>query len=61
MVGRTTLNAEEAAAYLNISERHIRRLVHEGRLAHLKFGSLLRFLPADLDSFIAASRVSARR
>jgi excisionase family DNA binding protein len=51
------LTVEEAAAYLSVTTRHIRRLVYERRLTHTKVGRLLRFDPDDLDEYLAARRV----
>jgi excisionase family DNA binding protein len=47
----------EAAAYLNVSQRFMRRLVAERRIAFHKLGHLLRFRVADLDGFLSAGRV----
>jgi len=47
----------EAAAYLNVNERYMRRLVSERRIPYFKVGRLLRFSPADLDAFIESCRV----
>jgi excisionase family DNA binding protein len=47
----------EAAEYLNVNERYMRRLVSERRIPYLKVGRLLRFSPADLDAFIEGCRV----
>ena len=51
------LTLSEAAAYLNVTERYVRRLVAERRVAYHKVGRLLRFLPADLDALFEAGRV----
>lgn len=51
------LTLAEAAAYLNVSQRLMRRLVAERRIAFHKLGHLLRFRVADLDRFLAAGRV----
>jgi excisionase family DNA binding protein len=48
-----------AAAYLNTSARHVRRLVSERRLPHFKLGAKVRLSAADLDDFLASSRVEA--
>jgi excisionase family DNA binding protein len=53
------LTLSEAAAYLNVSQRFMRRLVLERRIAFHKLGRLLRFRVADLDHFLAAGRVEA--
>lgn len=54
---RTPLTLLEAAAYLNVSERYMRRLVAERRVAYHKLGRLLRFRPADLDRLLEAGRI----
>ena len=51
------LTLSEAAAYLNVSQRFMRRLVAERRIAFHKLGHLLRFRAADLDLFLSAGRV----
>ncbi len=47
----------EAADYLNVSERYVRRLVAERRIAFHKIGHLLRFQAEDLQAFFEAGRV----
>jgi excisionase family DNA binding protein len=54
---RRPLTLPEAAGYLNVSERYMRRLVAERRIPYFKVGRLLRFSAADLDAFMAACRV----
>jgi len=51
------LTLAEAADYLNVSQRFMRRLVAERRIAFHKLGHLLRFRAADLDLFLSAGRV----
>ncbi len=51
------LTVSEAAAYLNVTERYVRRLVAERRVAYHKVGRLLRFHRADLDALFEAGRV----
>ncbi len=51
------LTLDEAAAYLNVSVRFMRRLVAERRVAYHKLGALLRFRCEDLDGFFAKGRV----
>jgi excisionase family DNA binding protein len=51
------LSIDEAAAYLNVSIRFMRRLVADRRLRHFKVGKFLRFCPGDLDAFVAAGEV----
>jgi len=51
------LTLSEAAAYLNVTDRYVRRLVAERRVAYHKVGRLLRFLPSDLDALFDAGPV----
>lgn len=51
------LTIAQAAAYLNVSERYIRRLRAERRVAVVKYGRTYRFLRRDLDAFLSASRL----
>ena len=41
------------AEYMDISVRHVRRLVLERRVPHHKVGSLLRFDLAEIDAWLA--------
>ena len=47
----------EAATYLNVTERYMRRLVTERRIPYFKVGRLLRFSADDLDAFLEACRI----
>ena len=47
----------ETAVYLNTSERFVRRLVAERRIAFHHVGRHVRFALSDLDEWIAAGRV----
>lgn len=51
------LTVEQAADYLNVSVRFIRRLVAERRISFHKAGSRVRFAVVDLDAFMLAGRV----
>ena len=53
----TPLTITQAAEYLNVSERFMRRLVAERRVAYHKVGKLLRFRSQDLDDFLESGRV----
>lgn len=53
------LSVPEAAEYLGLSERHIRRLVQERRVSHYKVGARLVFDPHDLDELLNKSRREA--
>ena len=55
------LTVEETAERLGTSVRFVRRLVFERRVAFVKVGRHVRICPTDLDAFIAAGRVNARR
>ena len=50
------LTISEAAEYLAISERSVKRLIARGDLPCIRFGSTLRFAFADLEAFIARNR-----
>ena len=50
------LTISEAAEYLSISERSIKRLIARGDLPCIRVGSALRFAFADLEAFIAHNR-----
>jgi excisionase family DNA binding protein len=51
------LTVSETAAYLNTSERFVRRLISERRIAFHHVGRHVRFGLTDLDEWLAASRV----
>jgi excisionase family DNA binding protein len=51
------LTLPEAAAYLNVTERYMRRLVTDRRIPYFKVGRLLRFSAEDLDAFLEAGRI----
>ncbi|MGH3993139.1 MAG: helix-turn-helix domain-containing protein [Pseudonocardiaceae bacterium] len=51
------LNVTETAEYLNTSERFVRRLIAERRVAFHHVGRHVRFALSDLDEWLAASRV----
>ena len=54
------LTVEEAAERLGTSTRFVRRLLAERRIAYVKVGRHVRLDPADVEAFIAASRVEVR-
>jgi excisionase family DNA binding protein len=54
---RRPLTLRQAAAYLNLNDRYVRRLVAERRIPYFKVGRLLRFSSTDLDVFLEACRV----
>lgn len=51
------LTVVETAKYLNTSERFVRRLIAERRIAFHHVGRHVRFALTDLDQWLAASRV----
>jgi excisionase family DNA binding protein len=51
------LTVPETAAYMNTSERFVRRLISERRIAFHHVGRHVRFALTDLDEWLAASRV----
>ncbi len=51
------LTVSETAEYLNTSERFVRRLVAERRIAFHHVGRHVRLALSDLDSWMAAGRV----
>jgi excisionase family DNA binding protein len=55
------LTIEQAAERLGTSVRFVRRLVFERRIAYVKVGRHVRITARDLDAFITAGRVDARR
>jgi len=50
------LTIGEAAEYLSVSERSIKRLIARGDLPCIRVGNALRFALADLEAFIARNR-----
>lgn len=55
------LSLSAAAIYLSVTDRHLRRLVAERRIAVIKERKLLRFDMRDLDAWIDANRRDAIR
>jgi excisionase family DNA binding protein len=47
----------ETAAYLNTSQRFVRRLIAERRIAFYKVGTHVRIARVDLEAFVQAGRV----
>ena len=50
---------DQAADYLNVSVRMIRRMVEEKRVAYIKIGKLIRIDKRDIDAYLAAQRIEA--
>ena len=51
------LTVSETAKYLNTSERFVRRLIAERRIAFYHVGRHVRFGLSDLDAWLSATRV----
>lgn len=49
------LDSGQAAAYLGVTERWLRRAVDERRFAHIKLGKHLRFKRSVLDAYVEAN------
>ena len=61
-VTRPLLDIREAANRLGCSERFVRRLVQERRIPFIKLGGTrVRFVEADLDTWVAGQRIGAKR
>ncbi len=54
------LDVEEVATHLNITVRHLRRLVFERRIPYLKVGNLLRYDPDELAEWLKEREVVPR-
>jgi excisionase family DNA binding protein len=55
----TLLTVEQAAERLGTSERFVRRLIGERRIAYVKLGRHVRIAEPDLINFVATGRVQA--
>ena len=53
------LDINEAADRLGTTERHIRALIADRKIAYIKVGGLVRFDPSALDAWIKANTVPA--
>jgi excisionase family DNA binding protein len=51
------LSTEEVARILHTSERMVRRLVSERRIAYVKVGRCVRFEPVAIRSYVEQNRV----
>lgn len=55
-----TIDVPEAARYLGVSERTIRRLVASRAIGHRRVaGTLIRFTQSDLNGYVESIRVAA--
>ncbi|MFL6239298.1 MAG: helix-turn-helix domain-containing protein [Actinomycetes bacterium] len=50
------LDVSEAAEYLRMNQRWVRRAIQEGRLPFIKLGGLIRFSEDDLREYLLANR-----
>jgi excisionase family DNA binding protein len=57
VVRRELVDIDEAASWLGVDVRFMRRLVAERRITYYKVGRYLRFDAVDLDDFLQAARV----
>lgn len=55
------LDVQAVAATLNVTPRHVRRLVSERRIPFFKVGRFVRFDPGELDLWLEQHRVGERR
>jgi len=53
---RTLIDIDTAATMLADTPRHIRRLIHERKIPHIKVGHFVRFDVAELDAWLEANR-----
>lgn len=58
---RPLIEIDQCAEYLGVSVRHIRRLVAEGRIPYIKWGSKLHFDPDEIDAWVDEHRRPVRR
>jgi len=58
---RPLMEIDEAAQYLGVSVRHVRRLVAEKRIPYIKWGGRLHFDPDELDAWVDEHRHPVRR
>ena len=57
---RRLLDPTALARKLDVTERHVRRLVAERRIPFLKVGRFVRFDPADIDAWLTQAKVEPR-
>ena len=59
MTSTSPLMIPEVADRLRVSERTVRRMLHDGRLRHLRVGRrLVRVMPDEIDRYIAENTVT---
>jgi excisionase family DNA binding protein len=57
---RPPVTIPEAASYINMSPRFVRRLVNQRRLPYCRLGSVIRIRLADLDALMDEALVEAK-
>ena len=53
------MTASQAAGYMGVTERFVRKLIETRQITYLKIGRLVRLQSCDLDAYLAACRVAA--
>jgi len=59
--GSAVLKIDAAAEYLGTTPRHVRRLYSERRIPFVRVGKFVRFRASDLEAYLDAHAVEARR
>jgi excisionase family DNA binding protein len=57
--GSPTFDVEDAAQYLKVSERTVRRLVASRAIRHRRVAGLVRFTREDLENYVESTLVAA--
>ena len=57
MVSEELLGKRDVAKRCGVAPRTLDSWITSKRIPYVKFGKLVRFIPADLDKFIAAHRI----
>jgi excisionase family DNA binding protein len=53
------MSEKDAADYLDVAYRTLWGWRKQGRISHIRFGTLVRYKRDDLDAFIQANRIQA--
>ena len=59
-LGPVALKVEQVAELLNVSPRHIYKLVQDNQIPHVKIGSAVRFDSKDISDWIGAMAAAQR-
>jgi excisionase family DNA binding protein len=54
------LTYKEVAEMLGVTERHVRHLVTQRRIPHVKWGRLIRFNPQQINTWVKDATIDAR-